>query len=72
MATCPHCRRHFRTLEDEADIHDCPFCGYPPHGNESDLDDFEDDDFDEEDIDLDAEEDHIRDRDAYRGADDED
>lgn len=61
MATCPHCRRHFRTLEDEADMHDCPFCGYPPSGNMSDLD--EDD--------LDAEEDHIRDRDAYRGADDE-
>ena len=57
MATCPRCRRHFRTLEDEEGMHDCPYCGYPP--------------YEEEDEDLDAEEDHIRDRDAARGDDDE-
>jgi DNA-directed RNA polymerase subunit M/transcription elongation factor TFIIS len=28
MARCPKCRKHFATLEDEADMHDCPRCGY--------------------------------------------
>lgn len=28
MARCPHCRRHFRTLDDEQDMHDCPHCLY--------------------------------------------
>ena len=32
MARCPRCRKHFRTLEDEVGMHDCPHCGYPPHG----------------------------------------
>ena len=30
MATCPKCRRHFRTLEDEEGMHECPRCGYAP------------------------------------------
>ena len=28
MARCPHCKKHFRTLEDEEGMHDCPYCGY--------------------------------------------
>ena len=30
MARCSHCRRTFRTLEDEEGMHDCPHCGYGP------------------------------------------
>ena len=30
MARCPRCKRHFRTLEDEEGMHDCPHCGYGP------------------------------------------
>ena len=30
MARCPRCTRHFRTLEDEEGMHDCPHCGYWP------------------------------------------
>ena len=30
MATCPRCRKHFRTLEDEENMHDCSKCGYSP------------------------------------------
>lgn len=41
-------------MEDEDDgQHDCPHCGYNPHDKDRD-----------EEEDLDAEEDHIRDRDA--------
>ncbi len=29
MATCPKCKKHVRTLDDEADgQHACPRCGY--------------------------------------------
>jgi len=28
MARCPRCTKHFRTLEDEDGMHDCPYCGY--------------------------------------------
>jgi hypothetical protein len=35
MATCPKCRRHFRTLEDEEGMHECPRCGYAPWHDES-------------------------------------
>jgi hypothetical protein len=31
---CPRCRRHFRTLEDEEGMHDCPHCGYGPEDDE--------------------------------------
>ena len=31
MAKCPHCRFHYLTLDDEADMHDCPRCGYGKH-----------------------------------------
>ena len=31
MARCPSCRRHFRTLDDEEGLHDCPFCGEEPY-----------------------------------------
>lgn len=31
MARCSNCRHHFRTLEDEADMHECPKCGYHPN-----------------------------------------
>ena len=34
MARCLHCRRHFRTLDDEQDMHDCPHCGYGPRDPE--------------------------------------
>ena len=34
MATCPKCRRHFRTLEDEEGMHECPRCGYAPWHDE--------------------------------------
>jgi len=30
MARCPLCAKHFRTLEDEEGMHDCPHCGYAP------------------------------------------
>ena len=30
MARCPRCSKHFRTLEDEEGMHDCPSCGYAP------------------------------------------
>ena len=30
MARCPHCKRTFRTLEDEEGMHDCPNCGHGP------------------------------------------
>lgn len=33
MPRCPHCRHHFRTLDDEIDMHDCPHCGYGPDTN---------------------------------------
>lgn len=35
MPRCPNCRRSFRTLEDESDMHDCPHCGYFPHAAET-------------------------------------
>lgn len=35
MARCPRCTRHFRTLEDEEGMHDCPHCGYGPESVES-------------------------------------
>lgn len=42
MPRCPRCKRHFRTLEDEQDIHDCPYCGYFPRDEERDaLDDLD-------------------------------
>ena len=28
MARCPKCRCRFATLEDEADMHGCPNCGW--------------------------------------------
>lgn len=32
MARCPRCRRHFATLDDEADgQHACPRCGFDGH-----------------------------------------
>jgi hypothetical protein len=30
MARCPACKRHFRTLDDEEGMHECPRCGYAP------------------------------------------
>lgn len=30
MPRCPRCRRSFRTLEDEQDMHECPSCGFGP------------------------------------------
>ena len=43
MPTCPHCRHHFRVLEDEDDgQHACPRCGYTGRG-EDDLDNPESD-----------------------------
>jgi len=30
MARCPRCFKHFRTLEDEEGMHECPSCGYAP------------------------------------------
>jgi len=30
MPTCPRCHRHFRTLEDEENDHECPRCGWAP------------------------------------------
>lgn len=27
---CPECRRKFQVLADEADMHECPSCGYHP------------------------------------------
>jgi len=30
MARCPRCSKHFRTLEDEEGMHECPSCGYAP------------------------------------------
>ena len=32
MARCPKCKHHFRTLEDEEGMHDCPRCGYDGYG----------------------------------------
>lgn len=37
-ARCPKCRKHFRTLADEAGMHDCPHCGYGGHEDEPDED----------------------------------
>ncbi len=32
MPRCPHCKKHFRVLEDEDDgQHSCPYCGYGEH-----------------------------------------
>ena len=57
MARCPHCRRGFRVMEDEDDgQHDCPHCGYNPHDRY----------LVGKNIDLDTEEDYIRDRDRCR------
>ena len=25
--TCPNCRHRIRVLEDEEDLHSCPYCG---------------------------------------------
>ncbi len=35
MAMCPQCRRHFRTIEDEAPD-ECPYCGFGRHEDEPD------------------------------------
>lgn len=32
--TCPNCRRSFRVLADEIDMHECPNCGYEREGGE--------------------------------------
>lgn len=38
MATCPNCRKYFRTPEDEdPQSFDCPRCGYSPHELEQEL-----------------------------------
>ena len=42
MPTCPRCKRRFKTLPDEENMHDCPSCGFSPE-------DLEDDDEEEED-----------------------
>jgi hypothetical protein len=34
MPTCSRCGYHFRTLEDEQDIHSCPRCGLEPRDND--------------------------------------
>ena len=34
MARCPHCKRHFRTLEDEEGMHACPHCGHSPEDDQ--------------------------------------
>jgi len=26
--TCPNCRHRIRVLEDEEDLHSCPYCGW--------------------------------------------
>jgi|GEM_PF-2800647 len=26
--TCPNCRHRIRVLEDEEDLHPCPYCGW--------------------------------------------
>lgn len=33
MARCSNCRHRFATLEDEADMHECPRCGYHPNND---------------------------------------
>lgn len=30
MARCPRCTKHFRVMEDEEGMHECPSCGYAP------------------------------------------
>lgn len=47
MARCPNCRKHFREMEDEQGMHDCPFCGYGHHEDEPD-DEPDPDEFDDE------------------------
>lgn len=39
MARCPKCRHQFRTLDDEADMHACPWCGWHPFDEPTDEDD---------------------------------
>ncbi len=34
MATCPECRRYFKTLEDEQNMHACLYCSYFPNDEE--------------------------------------
>lgn len=38
MARCPKCHRHFRVLEDEEGMHDCPHCGFGPDDDRDDSD----------------------------------
>lgn len=48
MATCPNCRKHFRTPEDEDEqSFDCPRCGYSPHELEQELEEEPDEEDDE-------------------------
>lgn len=42
MPRCPSCKRTFQTLEDESDMHECPYCYYFPENKEEVNEDYYD------------------------------